>query len=394
MQDENFYIQAFEQSDFSVQSQEVIQKNLDNYLKEKLKVDENNQFPPGLSAIIIRAIINNLDMDLMMSEISERNSVYISDWLSGDSELYLYFPRERVLQSYEGTTGNGQFISDIMKMAGYENLPDCSAPDQISPADFLKGEITCGGPLLREFIEDEIRDRAGGRGSSLIEGFFNSVAPDLDETTSIKVSSSEFFEETRLWELPDLLSRVKMFGMIAIIVTIIALAISVWLSAYPAQAFLKVLLNASVVLVIFSLVSKVAFRIATDFVLWSKISFSPQIYSQEQIDEILSLFKNLFGAMLDKLLLEILVIGFVILAVVIVLYVLFRFVGLITPESDEDDFEMEDDAYEDEQEDDKHKSKTESGHEHEHEHEREDPHEVDGEDFEKRLLEQKPRLAN
>lgn len=414
-QDENFYNQAFTKSDFSAQSQEVIQNNLDSYLKDKLKVNEDNQFPPGLSAVIIRAMINRVDMDQVMSETLSKNSSYLSNWLSGESELYLYFPREKIISAYQDSGGDTQFITDIIKMAGYENLPDCSSPDQISQADFLRNEVSCGGPLLREFINNEIRTRTRGQGDSLVEGFLNSVASGVDEQTALEVNDSEFFHETRLWELPNLLGKAKLFGMIAVVATIVTLTISVWLSVHPAESFLKVLLNTSVVLIVFSLVAKVALRITTDFVLWSKISFSPQAYSQEQIDEILGLFKDFFGAMLDGLLLEIMIIGFVTLAVVVILYILFRFAGLITSESDEEDedFELE--------EEDAEEGHHQHGHEHDHEvksrrkwsnrnnteedaeHENlvdddhedypeEDNGEVAGEDFEKKLLEQKPQL--
>jgi len=371
LQNQDLYIYAFNQSEFLGQIQEVIQNNLDSYLEENLKVDENNQFPPGFATIVIRAIIRGMDMDLVIMDTIRENSIYISSWLSGNSKLEFYFPREAIVQSYQGEEGNKRLINNIIEIAGYSNLPDCVSVDQITQASFVRGDISCGGPLLKEFVREEIVEKSGGHKGSLIEVFLSSIAPNLDETTTIKLSDSKLVDDIKLWELPEILSRVKFFGLIAMVLAIITTVISVWLSPYSMKALLKVLLNTSVVLIIFSLVSKVAFRIATDFVLWSKISFSPKIYSQEQIDQILGLFKDFFGVILDKLLLEILIIGFVLLALVIVLYILFRFVGLISPESEEDDDEDEDIDYEDDIEDEG----------------------ISERDFEKNLLKEQPQIS-
>lgn len=370
LQNHNLYIYAFNQSEFPKRIQEVIQNNLDSYLEDNLKVDENNQFPPGFATIVVRAIIRGIDMDSVIMDTARENSIYISSWLSGNSTLEFYFPRKAIVQSYQGEEGNKKLINNIIEIAGYSNLPDCVSIDQITQAGFMRGDISCGGPLLKEFVREEIVERSGGYKGSLIEGFLSSITPNLDETTTISLSDSKLVSDIKLWEFPEVLSRAKFFGLIAIVLAIIATAISVWLSPYSMKALLKVLLNTSIILIIFSLVSKVAFRIATDFVLWSKISFSPKLYSQEQIDQILGLFKDFFGVILDKLLLEILIIGFILLALVVVLYILFRFVGLISPESEEDE-EDEDIDSEDDIEDEG----------------------ISEKDFEKNLLKEQPQIS-
>lgn len=374
--DEDFYTQVVVESNVGSQTQEVIQNNLDSFLKDKLKVDEDNKFPPGLSAVILRAVMDRIDVKDVVNKTLTENGSYIADWLSGESELYMYFPREEIIISYQENSGNEDFITDIMNMSGYDGLPDCSAASQISESNFLKNEISCGGVLVREFMKNEITKRIQSGGSSLIEGFLNSVAPGLGEKTEVDIANSDFFQKTRLGKLPGVFSRVQMYGIVLGIVAIMAAVISSWLSRHPARSFLKVLLNTSIILIVFSLVAKLALRIVMDFMFWSKISFSPESYSQEQIDQILGLFKNLFGTILDKLLLEIVIIGLVMLAVTAVLYILLRIAGLTASTREDEEFE-DDDFEEDESEGD-------------------GSEEIRGvknsKKFEEKLLEQKPSL--
>ncbi len=335
------YEQVVGDSNLVEETDTVLQENVDSLLKDKIKVSDTSKFPPGLSAVIVRAMMSRVDLREVIQVTLVENGEYIANWLSGKSELYLYFPKNEVLESYNDTSGNENFLSDVMKISGYDVLPDCASEDQISEASFLKNDLSCGGVLVREFIRNEIAERSLRRSISLPQGFFDSVAPDLDEETKIEISQSAFLQKTSTGRMPELLTRARMYGIYGVILAVVTTFIACWLSRHPAKSFVKIMVNSGVFFIVFSLVAKLALRIVMDIVLWSKITFSPDTYSQEDIDGILDLLKNYFGAVLDKILLEIIIIGVVILVVAIVLYMLLRVAGFITKPIDEEEEEYE-----------------------------------------------------
>ena len=339
-----FYDQAFTNTDFPARSEQIIQSNLDNYLKDNIKVNENNEFAPNLAARIIRTILLNIDYENTLQETWENNTEYLTSWLSGKSELFLYFPRQSITEKYIAKEGDEEFITDFMEVSGYQDLPLCSSNESFSSLDFLTGEFQCSGPELQEFIRDEFEQRLPNSSDNILEGFLDSVAPDLDEKISVREHFGASYNNSEVTRLPNIIKQVRIYSVVAVLTAIVFGGLSIWFSPRPALGFIKILLNVGVLLVIFSLVAKVALRIIADFLLWRNINFSPDVFSDNQIEEIMSLVKDFFGALLDKLLLEILIMGLIVLVVGTVLFVIFRFARILKPKEYEDsDEESEED---------------------------------------------------
>lgn len=344
-QDSGFYEQSFRKEEVELLSQSkiVIENNLDSYLKDTLKVNEDNKFSPSLAALTIKVFLRNINLEEILSEVFIKNGRYVSDWLKGDSDLYFYFPKQELLAPYNGSVGNKLFIKDFIKVAGYDELPDCSSFDQIKETDFLKRNIECGGPFLEEFITQEFESKMVRSDENIANGFWEEIAPNLSEKTHFKASDNSIFKKINLQEIPQTVGNTKQLGFLGLLLTLLFIIIVGVISLEPAKSILKIFFNTSILLIVFSLIGKVGFRIVLNFLLWSNVSLSSDVYTQDQINSIQDLLQSIFGALLDKILVEIMIIAIAVLVIVIVMYILFRFVGLITSERD-----YEDEYYEEE----------------------------------------------
>lgn len=368
--DEQIYINAFGQVESPKRISELVEENLENYLKSELVVDEDNSFPPKLTARIIRTILQNIDFENVLSESWAQNINYITLWLKGEQEFLLYFPKNLIIENYESAGSDENFINDLIEISGYSDLPVCNSEADIRNADYLNGEIECSGPILNEYIRNDFIERVGAvNGQTFLEGFLDQILGDVDENTQLSDENLNNFNNSKISKLPLYLDKTKTYSIVGIIISIITSFFTIRLSHKPALAFLKILGNVGVLLVILSLLSKVGIRIIADFLLWRNINFSPNTYNDKNISTIMDYLKDLTGALMDKLLVEFMIIGVVLIVVVIVLYFIFRVVRWITPDEDDDEY------YEDETEED--------GDEVE-----DDLHPVEIERFEKKLLNQ------
>lgn len=346
--DPQVHINAFEQVESTERVSEIIDENLDNYLKSELEVDEENSFPPKLTARIIRTILQNIDFENVLSNAWAMNVEYVTNWMKGDSEFMLYFPKDQIIENYETAGSDENFINDLIIISGYSDLPQCDTLSEISEATYLIGEIDCGGPFLKEFIKSDFINRLGSvNGQTFLEGFLEEVLGDIDEETSLKDESLERFNNSELSKVPSLLENVKIYSISGLLIAIVSGFLAVRFSDKPALAFLKIIGNVAVLIVLLSLLSKVALRLVADFLLWRNINLSSKVYNEANVKLIMDYVKDLTGAILDKILVEFIIIGIVLIVLVIVLYFIFKFARLIKNEDDDEYVDDENDDLED-----------------------------------------------
>ena len=372
--DPQVHINAFEQVDSSERISGIIDENLENYLKEELVVDEENNFPPKLTARIIRTILLNIDFSTVISETWSQNVVHITNWMKGDAEFSLFFPKELIIENYESAGSDDNFVSDLIDISGYSELPVCKELSDISQADYLNGTVKCGGPFLKEFVKNDFINRVGDvNGQTFLEGFLNQVLRDVNEQTTLSGESLQKFNNSEISQLPSILNNVKIYSISGLLIAIVTGILAVKFSNKPALAFLKIIANFGILIVLMSLLSKVAVRIIADFLLWGNIKFSSEIYNDVNVKLIMDYLKDLTGAILDKILVEFMIIGISTIIFVVILYIIFKVARIITPDSNPDE---EDEYYEDEENDSEEDDITD----------RESAEISDNKDFEKQIL--------
>lgn len=350
--DPQVHINAFEQVESTERITEIIDANLDNYLKKELEVDDENSFPPKLTARIIRTILNNVDIEEVLINTWSKNVEYTTNWMKGDSEFMLYFPKGMIIENYETAGSDENFINDLVEISGYSDLLQCDSLSEISESKYLLGEIDCGGPYLKEFIKSDFVDRLGNiNGQTFLEGFLNEVLGDIDEQTTLKDESLQRFSNSQVSKIPTFLDNIKIYSISGLFIAIFSGFLAIRFSDKPALAFLKILGNTAALIILISLLSKVGLRLIADFFLWRNIKLSSQIYNDTNVKLIMDYVKDLTGAILDKILVEIMIIGIILIVLVIVLYIIFKFARLITYEEDDEYNEEEPEDVDDEYED-------------------------------------------
>jgi Na+-transporting methylmalonyl-CoA/oxaloacetate decarboxylase gamma subunit len=346
--DPQVHINAFEQVDSPERISEIINGNLDNFLKKELEVDEENNFPPKLTARILRTILQNINFEEVLSDAWVKNVKNITNWMKGDSEFTLYFPKDLIIENYETAGSDDNFINDLVTISGYSDLPQCDAVSDINEASYLIGEVECGGPLLNEYIENDFKDRIGVvNGQTFLEGFLNAILGDVDEQTTLTGESRENFNNSDISKVPMILDKIKIYSISGLLIALVSSLIAIKLSDKPALAFLRIIGNVGVLIVLLSLLSKVAVRIIADFLLWGNIKLPPEVYNDLNAKLIMDYVKDLTGAILDKILVEFMIIGIVLIVIVIALYLIFKFTRLIRNDVNDED-EDEESNYEDE----------------------------------------------
>lgn len=347
--DPQVHINAFEQVESTERVSEIIDENLDNYLKNELEVDDENSFPPKLTARIIRTILENINFESVLTNSWGKNVEYVTNWLKGDSEFMLYFPKELIIENYEKAGSDENFVNDLITISGYSDLPQCSSLSDITDATYLVGEIDCGGPFLKEFIKSDFITRLGSvNGQTFLEGFLGEVLGDIDEEYTLKDENLQRFNNSEFSKIPNLLENIKLYSIFGFLTAFVSGFLAIRFSEKPALAFLKIIGNVAVLIVLLSLISKVALRLVADFLLWRNINLSSKIYNEANVKLIMDYVKDLTGAILDKILVEFMIIGIISIILVIVLYFIFKFVRLIKNDEDEEYDEEDGDEYEEE----------------------------------------------
>lgn len=342
--DPQVHINAFEQVESTDRITEIIDENLENYLKNELEVDEENSFPPKLTARITRTILQNINFENVLSNSWAKNVEYITNWMKGNSEFMLYFPKDLIIENYESAGSDENFINDLISISGYSELPQCNELSDIGDADYLNGEVDCGGPFLKEYIKADFVSRLGSvNGQTFLEGFLNQVLGEVDEQTTLSAENLKRFNSSPISKSPTMLDNIKIYSISGLLVAIVTGFLAIRVSDKPALAFLKIVSNVAVMLVLFSLLSKVAIRLVTDFLLWRNINLSSEIYNDANVKLIMDYVRDLAGAILDKILVEFMIIGIILIVVVVVLYVIFKFARLIKSDSDDEEYEDNED---------------------------------------------------
>lgn len=371
---EEFYFDAFEKVGAYEEFRSVAESTLDEYLKENLKVSDQNQFNPTLAARIVRAVLLDDEFYEILQSTIEKNVSSALSWIKSENELILYFPRQEIINKYSGPKGNEIFLDQFLEVLGYQDLPICNTPSVVQLNDIITGELKCLSPDLEDYLKSELLAKSNANTNDIVEGFLDSTVPLLDEEILFFEDFNRSPGETPL-KIQNIVHNLLLVGMGGVGVSLAIAGLSALFSKTPALSFLKVILNSGILLIIFSLVGKIVFRIIADFFLWGRISPSPDVFSEEQSDMIIGLLKNIYGALVDGLLLEIIIMGAILIGIFIGFLILFRFTRVIKSNEIEDEEDYED--Y------------------HEGEEADESPlQQKNFEHFEKDILEQTPRLTD
>lgn len=347
---DDYYFHALENVDAYEEFRSVAESTLDEYLKENLKVSDENEFNPTLAARIIRAVLLDDEFYEILQSTIQRNVTNALSWVKSENELILYFPRQEIINKYSGPNGNEIFLNQFLEVLGYQDLPECTTPIEVPLNDIVTGELQCLSPDLENYLEKELLAKANVNTSDIVEGFLDSTAPLLDE----EIVVFEDFNRSP-GNTPEMIQNavrsILLVGIGGVCVSLLVAGLSALFSKTPALSFLKVFLNSGIFLIIFSLVGKIAFRILADFFLWGRISPSPDVFSEEQADMILGLLKSIYGALVDRLLLEIIVMGAVLITIFVGFLILFRFTRVIKSSEveEEEDYDEGDDVDENSQ---------------------------------------------
>lgn len=347
---EEYYFHALEKVGAYEEFRTVALSTMDEYVKDKLMVSDQNEFNPTLASRIIRVMLLDDDFYEILQDTIEKNITNALSWLKSEKELILYFPREEIIDKYSGANGNKIFLDQFIEVLGYQNLPTCTTQVEIQLNEIIGGELECLSPEMEDFLESELLAKANTNTSDIVEGFLDSAVPLWDEEIEFYKDFNRSPGDTPKM-LQNAVQKILLAGIGGVCVSLLIAGLSSLFSKTPALSFLKVILNAGILLIIFSLVGKLVFRILADFFLWGNIAPSPEVFSEEQTDMILGLLKNIYGALVDGLLLEIIFMGAVLIAIFLGFLILFRFTRVIksNEEEDEEDDEDENDVDEDPQ---------------------------------------------
>lgn len=318
LRDDNFLHKAFLKSNFQTRSEEVILETSEQYIRENVKVDEENKIPAKLSSLILQTLIKNNTLDGIYDVAFKTISNSTASWFRGDSELTLFFPKTELIKKYKESGGDEKFISQFIETAAFKDLPDCVSPMQLTDAGLLRGDLPCSGPFLVEFINSFFQEATASKGENFMEGFLNSVFPNLDE--KIVISTESDILGGNVGKVQDYIVLISNLAFIAVFLGLLLAGISTYLSKNRIGAIFKISRNIGVFLVLYALIAKVAIRILMDFYFWQKISFSPEVYSQENISLILGLLKDFVGVIIDEILMTTFLIGGIFILLTVILY--------------------------------------------------------------------------
>jgi Na+-transporting methylmalonyl-CoA/oxaloacetate decarboxylase gamma subunit len=340
---DDFVHDAFVKSDFSSRSKDIVLDTSEMYMRENVEVNDENQVPAKLGSLIIRTIIKNNAFEEVIDVVLKSISNLSASWFRGEDELVINLPKKEFISIYEKSGGDDVFIAQFIETAAFKDLPDCTSPTQLTEAGLLKGNLPCSGPFLVEFIDEYFQSAILVRGENYLDGFFNSVFPEFEN--EIVISRETEFLNTTVGNVQDKVSLVTNIAYIVVFFGLLLAGISAYLSKNRISAVYKITANIGIFLIIYSLISKVAIRILFDFYFWQKISFSPNVYTQEHISMILGLIKDFAGVIIDEILMTTIAIGGVFIFLTIIIYAISKLKRFRRVEDEIDEVEDEEENY-------------------------------------------------
>lgn len=193
----------------------------------------NKQDQQEISKLFALAVIGNVDIESILKTTVEQNLDNIAFWANTDSELKIYFPKQKLQESLGEENLVNMVYEGLNSILKFDTLPTCT-PEQLTSIETNSQvdvfNLECLPAEFKETIDKEISNSVESLGfSNIIEEFLEDQGLEyLQEETPVELVIENTIAEQDQQTLLDSLDTAHRILMISKIIPWILICLSIF----------------------------------------------------------------------------------------------------------------------------------------------------------------------